>query len=100
MVPVQNASMFAQRKPSQNDMWLMAANAFPILPSNLKKTSPQSLKESLKIGCLVAISVKMYARGTAFQTITSLFFNPHPELLSMTKKDWHEITEDVFKKDV
>ena len=25
-------------------------------------------------------------------------FNPHPELLDMTKKDWDEITEDVFKK--
>lgn len=25
-------------------------------------------------------------------------FNPHPELLSMTKKDWEEITEDIFKK--
>lgn len=25
-------------------------------------------------------------------------FNPHPELLSMTKKDWEEITEDVFKE--
>ncbi|MBN4070102.1 tRNA epoxyqueuosine(34) reductase QueG [Olleya sp. AH-315-F22] len=25
-------------------------------------------------------------------------FNPHPELLSMTKKDWEEITQDVFKK--
>lgn len=25
-------------------------------------------------------------------------FDPHPELLSMTKKDWDEITEDVFKK--
>ena len=25
-------------------------------------------------------------------------FNPHPELLAMTKKDWEEITEDVFKK--
>jgi len=25
-------------------------------------------------------------------------FNPHPELLEMTKKDWYEITEDVFKK--
>ncbi len=24
-------------------------------------------------------------------------FHPHPELLSMTKKDWEEITEDVFK---
>lgn len=24
-------------------------------------------------------------------------FNPHPELLSMTKQDWEEITEDVFK---
>ena len=25
-------------------------------------------------------------------------FNPHPDLLAMTKKDWEEITEDVFKK--
>jgi len=25
-------------------------------------------------------------------------FNPHPELLSMTKKDWEEITEEVFNK--
>ncbi|HMB64607.1 MAG TPA: tRNA epoxyqueuosine(34) reductase QueG [Eudoraea sp.] len=25
-------------------------------------------------------------------------FDPHPELLSMTKQDWEEITEDVFKK--
>ena len=25
-------------------------------------------------------------------------FNPHPELLAMAKKDWEEITEDVFQK--
>jgi epoxyqueuosine reductase len=25
-------------------------------------------------------------------------FNPHPELLDMTKRDWEEITEDTFKK--
>ena len=25
-------------------------------------------------------------------------FNPHPELLSLTKKDWNYITEDTFKK--
>jgi len=25
-------------------------------------------------------------------------FNPHPELLELTKKDWEEITGDVFKK--
>ncbi len=25
-------------------------------------------------------------------------FNPHPDLLSMTKLDWNEITEDIFKK--
>lgn len=25
-------------------------------------------------------------------------FDPHPELLSMTKKDWEEITEEVFQK--
>ena len=25
-------------------------------------------------------------------------FNPHPEMLSMNKKDWEEITEEVFQK--
>lgn len=25
-------------------------------------------------------------------------FNPHPELLQMTRKDWEEITEDTFRK--
>jgi len=25
-------------------------------------------------------------------------FNPNPDLLSMTKKDWEEITQDVFSK--
>jgi epoxyqueuosine reductase len=25
-------------------------------------------------------------------------FHPHPDLLSMTKKDWEDITEEVFKK--
>lgn len=25
-------------------------------------------------------------------------FNPHPDLLNMTKQDWEELTEDVFKK--
>ncbi|TXE06371.1 tRNA epoxyqueuosine(34) reductase QueG [Seonamhaeicola algicola] len=25
-------------------------------------------------------------------------FNPHPELLSMSKKDWQEITEETFRK--
>lgn len=25
-------------------------------------------------------------------------FNPHPEMLAMTKQDWEELTEDVFKK--
>ena len=25
-------------------------------------------------------------------------FNPHPNLLSMTRKDWEEITEDTFRK--
>ncbi|MEI6864722.1 MAG: tRNA epoxyqueuosine(34) reductase QueG [Flavicella sp.] len=25
-------------------------------------------------------------------------FNPHPDLLQMTKNDWQEITEDVFRK--
>ena len=25
------------------------------------------------------------------------FFNPHPDLLQMTKQDWEEITEAVFR---
>ena len=29
---------------------------------------------------------------------TENFFNPHPDLLNMTKQDWEEITEDVFRE--
>ena len=47
------------------------------------------------IGCSVVMFAKMYALGKSHN---EPLFNPNPELLSMTKKDWEEITEDVFKK--
>jgi epoxyqueuosine reductase len=31
------------------------------------------------------------------QAHNEAFFNPHPDLLSMTKQDWEEITEEVFR---
>jgi epoxyqueuosine reductase len=41
---------------------------------------------------------RMFARGNRFsKPHNEPLFNPNPELLSLTKKDWEEITEDTFK---
>ncbi len=65
----------------------------------LKNGIPTSVKgqfDDWMFGCDVCQDVCPWNR---FSTAHSEpLFNPHPELLSMTKKDWIEITEEVFKK--
>ncbi len=65
----------------------------------LKDELPQSFKgkfDDWMFGCDVCQDVCPWNRFS--QSHNEPLFNPHPELLSMTKKDWEEITEDVFKK--
>jgi len=65
----------------------------------LKNEIPTSVKDQFDdwiFGCDVCQDVCPWNRFS--KPHREPLFNPHPELLSMTKKDWEEITEDVFKK--
>ena len=65
----------------------------------LKENIPSEFKGQLDnwmFGCDVCQDVCPWNRFS--KPHNEPLFNPKPELLSMTKKDWEEITEEVFKK--
>lgn len=65
----------------------------------LKNEIPTSQKgnfEDWMFGCDICQDVCPWNRLS--KPHSEPLFNPHPELLSMTKKDWEEITEEVFQQ--
>lgn len=65
----------------------------------LKNEIPTSQKgnfEDWMFGCDICQDVCPWNRFS--KPHNEPLFNPNPELLSMSKKDWEEITEDVFQK--
>ncbi|WP_424004483.1 tRNA epoxyqueuosine(34) reductase QueG [Maribacter sp. IgM3_T14_3] len=65
----------------------------------LKNELPNEMKGSFDdwmFGCDVCQDVCPWNRFS--KPHSEPLFNPNPELLSMTKKDWEEITVDVFQK--
>ena len=65
----------------------------------LKDQLPQEMKgkfDEWMFGCDICQDVCPWNRFS--KPHNEPLFNPHPDLLSMTKKDWDEITEDVFQK--
>lgn len=65
----------------------------------LKNELPNEMKgkfDNWMFGCDVCQDVCPWNRFS--KAHNEPLFNPHPELLDMSKKDWEEITEDVFKK--
>ena len=65
----------------------------------LKENIPMEMKEKMDdwmFGCDVCQDVCPWNRFS--KSHNEPLFNPNPELLSMTKKDWEEITENTFKK--
>jgi len=65
----------------------------------LKEQIPTSVKgqfDDWMFGCDVCQDVCPWNRFS--KQHSEPLFNPHPELLSMTKKDWEEITQDTFSK--
>ncbi len=65
----------------------------------LKDQLPNSMKgqfDDWMFGCDICQDVCPWNKFS--KPHSEPLFNPHPELLEMTKKDWEEITEDVFKK--
>ncbi|WP_306013692.1 MULTISPECIES: tRNA epoxyqueuosine(34) reductase QueG [unclassified Allomuricauda] len=69
------------------------------LTIELKNEIPSEFEGKLDdwmFGCDVCQDVCPWNRFS--QSHREPLFDPNPELLSFTKKDWEEITEDVFKK--
>jgi len=65
----------------------------------LKNEIPTSVKgqfENWMFGCDICQDVCPWNRFS--KSHREPLFNPQPELLSMTKKDWEEITEETFQK--
>ncbi len=65
----------------------------------LRDEIPPSQKgkfEDWIFGCDICQDVCPWNRFS--KTHNEPLFNPHPEMLSMQKKDWEEITEEVFQK--
>ena len=65
----------------------------------LKNEIPTSVKgqfDNWMFGCDICQDVCPWNRFS--KPHNEPLFNPHPELLSMTKKDWEEITQDIFSK--
>ena len=65
----------------------------------LKENIPTDFKgkfDDWMFGCDVCQDVCPWNRFS--KSHSEPLFNPHPELLSMTKKDWEEITQEVFSK--
>ena len=65
----------------------------------LKENLPQEFKgkfDDWMFGCDVCQDVCPWNRFS--KSHSEPLFNPHPELLEMTKKDWEEITQETFQK--
>ncbi|MBU2950506.1 tRNA epoxyqueuosine(34) reductase QueG [Tamlana agarivorans] len=65
----------------------------------LKENIPTAFKgkfDDWMFGCDVCQDVCPWNRFS--KPHNEPLFNPHPELLAMSKKDWDEVTEDTFKK--
>lgn len=65
----------------------------------LKENIPPEFKDQFEdwvFGCDICQDVCPWNRFT--KSHNEPLFNPHPDLLDMTKKDWEEITEETFKK--
>lgn len=65
----------------------------------LKENIPKEVKGQFKdwmFGCDICQDVCPWNRFS--KAHSEPLFNPHPELLDMTKKDWEEITQDTFSK--
>lgn len=75
-----------------------ASKCISYLTIELKENIPDSFKgkmDNWMFGCDVCQDVCPWNRFSIQHQEPA--FNPHPELLGMTRQDWEEITEDTFK---
>ncbi|NPA68066.1 MAG: tRNA epoxyqueuosine(34) reductase QueG [Chlorobi bacterium] len=76
-----------------------ARKCISYLTVEFKGSLPEELKTKFKnrvFGCDICQDVCPHNRNPVIHNEQR--FIPDPELLEMTKSEWHEITEDIFKK--
>ncbi|HUH18641.1 tRNA epoxyqueuosine(34) reductase QueG [Albibacterium sp.] len=76
-----------------------ASKCISYLTIELKENIPTSFSgkmDNWMFGCDICQDVCPWNRFSIQHQ--EPLFNPHPDLLGMTKQDWEEITEDTFKK--
>jgi len=76
-----------------------ARKCISYLTIEFKGKLPEELKDSFQnriFGCDICQDVCPYNSKPLFHNEERFF--PHPDLLEMTKRDWQEISEDVFQK--
>lgn len=79
--------------------WVDGSKCISYYTIELKEELPTSMKgkfDNWMFGCDVCQQVCPWNRFA--QPHSEPAFEPHPDLLEMTKEDWHEITADVFRK--
>lgn len=75
-----------------------AKKCISYLTIEFKERLPENLKDKFQnrvFGCDICQDVCPYNKKPLFHNEDR--FLPHPDLLKMTKDEWYEITEDVFK---
>lgn len=83
----------------ENGYLLDASKCISYLTIELKDELPQDYKNKMgnwMFGCDICQDVCPWNRFSKPHQEPN--FLPHPDLLSMTNREWHEITDDVFKK--
>jgi epoxyqueuosine reductase len=80
------------------DKTLNAKRCISYLTIELRDELPTHMKAKFQdwmFGCDICQDVCPWNKFSLPHT--EPFFEPHPDLLNMTRKDWEEITEDVFR---
>jgi epoxyqueuosine reductase len=81
------------------DKTVNAQRCISYLTIELKDELPMEMKGKFQdwmFGCDVCQDVCPWNKFSLPHNET--FFDPHPDLLNMTREDWEEITEDVFRE--
>jgi len=76
-----------------------ASKCISYLTIELKESIPDSFSgkmDNWMFGCDICQDVCPWNRFSVQHN--EALFNPHPDLMGMTRQDWEEITEDTFKK--
>ncbi len=84
---------------SKSGYWMDGSKCISYLTIERKEAIPEEFSgkmDNWMFGCDICQQVCPWNRFSEHHQENQ--FNPNPEMLSMTKKEWQEITEDIFQK--